>query len=91
MADWMDALQNYSPDEIRYGCREYLKGEDRARKPKPGDIRSLIDADRAKRLVAYRASLPPAPDVAPRVSPADMEHRRKVAEEIMARFAGRGR
>ena len=49
MADWMAALQQFTPDEIRKGCRDYLSGPNCKRKPKPGDICALIYADRRRR------------------------------------------
>lgn len=88
MADWMDALQNYSPDEIRAACREYLSGPNCDRKPKPGDLRGLIDAKRHAEVLRHRASAPP--DFGPMrdFSPEALEARRRAAEEIMAGFAG---
>ena len=43
--DWMDALEAFTPDEIRNACRDWLKNNPR-RKPNTGDIRGLILADR---------------------------------------------
>jgi hypothetical protein len=81
LTDWMAALQGYSPDEIRNACRAYLQGHDCRIKPKPGDIRRIIDTDRAARM----AKLPkPRPVAAPATQTAD--ERRKAAESIMAGF-----
>ena len=88
MADWMDALQNYSPDEIRVACREYLSGPNCDRKPKPGDLRGLIDARRHAEVMRHRASAPPEPEPVRDMSPEALEARRKSAEEIMAKFTG---
>lgn len=73
LADWMDALQNFTPDEIRRACRDYLAGPDCQRKPKPGDIRALVI--RARQAVV--ASLPrqpePEPDRGHRADPARID------------------
>jgi hypothetical protein len=61
LADWMDALQNFTPDEIRRACRDYLSGPDCQRKPKPGDIRALV----IKARQAVVASLPKQPEPEP--------------------------
>lgn len=42
MADWMYALEDFSPNEVRAACRSYLSGDKRHIKPKPGDIQNLI-------------------------------------------------
>lgn len=86
MADWMDALVNFSPDEIRTACREYLNGPDHARKPKPGDISSLIQQARALELARFRASQPKREK--PQFTALDVpaEERRRAAAEIMAKF-----
>lgn len=83
MADWMDALENYHPDEIRAACRAYVNGPNRDRKPKTGDIVELIVGKRTE----VRRSLPkpPAPPM-PKMDAAAVEARRRKAEEIMAGF-----
>lgn len=43
-ADWIDALDQYTPKEVTEACRRYLSGPDCKRKPKPGQIRSLCAA-----------------------------------------------
>lgn len=82
----MDALQNFSPEEIRSGCRDYLSGPDCDRKPKPGDIRDMINRRRAAELAKWRASQPAGPQ--PReLSEDERAERRKRAEEIMRGFS----
>lgn len=83
MADWMDALENFHPDEIRTACRQYLEGPNRDRKPKTGDIVELIVGRRTE----VRRSLPkPREPMRNPVDAADREERRRRAEEIMAAF-----
>lgn len=84
MADWMDALENYHPDEIRAACRGYVNGPNRDRKPKTGDIVELIVGKRTE----VRRSLPkpPEPPIGRVDDPVELEARRRKAEEIMARF-----
>lgn len=84
--DWMDALQNYSPDEIRAGCRRYLSGAKRASKPKPGDIRAECDAMRADILRDYdlrmmREAAKRPVFVAPDPSPEELAQKRARAQE----------
>ena len=83
MADWMDALENFHPDEIRNACRAYVEGQNRDRKPKTGDIVDLIVSKRAE----VRRSLPKPPEPQRMaMDPASVEERRRKAEEIMSRF-----
>lgn len=63
-ADWIDALDQYTPKEVTEACRRYLSGLDCKRKPKPGQIRSLC------------AELRPAPPA----SPAEPERERITPE-----------
>lgn len=79
MADWIDGLEGYTPDEIRTACRSWLRDNPR-RKPNVGDIAGSIDAVRGRVLAAYRASLPkPAPEPKPPV-----EERRAAAQRILS-------
>jgi hypothetical protein len=78
--DWMDALQMFTPEEIRTACREYLNGPDRRSKPKPGDIRALIVKARSERLAAIPKPRDP-PRTGPRADP-------KAVADIMASFRG---
>jgi hypothetical protein len=85
LSDWMDALENFTPDEIRAACRAYIEGQSRDKKPKPGDIVELLVAKRSE----IRRSLPKQPEpAADRLDKKTMEDRRRKAEEIMARFRG---
>lgn len=86
MADWMDALVNFSPDEIRTACREYLNGPDHARKPKPGDISGLIQNARAAELARFRASQPKREEPQFTALSVPVEERRRAAAEILAQF-----
>ncbi len=83
LADWMDALQNYAPEEIRAACREYLAGPDCARKPKPGDIKAIMQTHRANELARFRASQPAPQPEEPLKSPEEMEERRSRANDIL--------
>lgn len=86
MADWMDALVNFSPDEIRAACREYLNGPDHARKPKPGDISALVQQSRAAELARFRASKPKREERRFTALDVPVEERRRAAAEILAQF-----
>lgn len=84
LADWMDALENFTPDEIRAACRQYIEGPDRSRKPKTGDLIEMLVAKRTE----IRRSLPKPPEPPSPVLSVPQEERRKQAAEIMARFKG---
>lgn len=78
--DWMDALQDYPLDEVRAACRAAVI-ENPGKMPNEGHIVAAIMAGRK----AHVAVLPK-----PERPPADvikepLEHRRKVAAEVMAR------
>lgn len=85
MADWMDALENFHPDEIRAACRQYLDGPNRDRKPKTGDIVELIVSKRTE----IRRSLPKPPEPPSPVLSVPVEERRKQANEILKSFGYR--
>jgi hypothetical protein len=85
LGDWMDALENFTPDEIRAGCREYLDGQHRDRKPKTGDILELLVAKRTE----IRRSLPKPPEPPSPVLSVPVEERRAQAEQILKRFGYR--
>lgn len=58
MLDWISALEQFTPDEIRMACREWVR-ENPRRRPNFGDIRGLIlDA----RAVARSALRQPEPE-----------------------------
>ena len=84
LADWMEALEDFAPEEIDAACKAYLRGADRARKPKTGDLVEWMVARRAD----MRRSLPkpPEPPVNRVDDPVELEARRRKAEEIMAGF-----
>ena len=78
VADWIDLLEAFTPEEIRDACRIWLRDYPR-RKPNVGDVRALIQDKRGIEIGAYRASLPPPKDreLAP------VEERRASAERIL--------
>ena len=60
IADWMDGLETFTPDEIRAACRSWL-GENPRRKPNVGDIRAIVLASRRKAVTPK----PPEPKLEP--------------------------
>lgn len=46
MRDWMEALENYTQDEIRTAFREHIQSTHR--KPTPSDIRKLVIGKRMR-------------------------------------------
>lgn len=43
IADWISALMRFSQDEIREACRDWMDGDNRRKKPQPGDIADLCN------------------------------------------------
>lgn len=76
VADWLDSLEAFTPQEITAACREYVSGASCSRKPKPGDIRSIILARRQAEVARM-----PKRDEAPRDTATDAERAR--AAEIV--------
>ena len=78
VADWIDLLEAFTPEEIRDACRVWLRDHPR-RKPNVGDVRALIQDKRGIEIAAYRANLPPPKEreLAP------VEDRRASAERIL--------
>ena len=72
IADWMDGLETFTPDEIRAACRAWLSDNPR-RKPNIGDIRSIVLAARRK------AATPKSPEPKPEPVTA------AAAQEILAK------
>lgn len=88
LRDWIDALENFTPDEIRAACRSYMNGADRARKPKPGDIRAVVLSSRAAVVKAQPAPVKalPAPTSAEMAD--EMKRRAAFAKEVMSKAFG---
>jgi hypothetical protein len=78
LLDWMAALEWFTKDEITDACRKW----DANRKPRTHDIRGLIMEERGRHVK-------PKPTDPPRVvTTEEMEHRRKVAAEVLRKFHG---
>ena len=85
LADWMEALEDFAPEEIDAAAKAYLRGADRARKPKTGDLVDWMVARRAE----IRRSLPKPPEPPSPVLSIPVEERRAKAEEILKSFGYR--
>lgn len=91
--DWCAMLAEYPAWAIANACRWWMSRENpnKHRRPLPGDIqeRCHVETERlrvAKLTLQRGIAKPPEP---PRIVTAeDMEHRRKVAEEVMKKFSG---
>lgn len=86
MGDWIDALEGFTREEIVAACRDYLNGEDRARKPRPGDIRDICQRARIPAIREHRdreAARIEAQQPREQISDEEREHRRRVANEIL--------
>lgn len=79
--DWMDALQDFTLDEVRAACREALGGNarDAVNEEK---VKALIIADRARRL----AAIPKPPEPETKTERPDAETRARIANELLAGF-----
>lgn len=80
--DWMDALQDFTLEEIDAACRAaILANPDKC--PNEGHIKSLIIKERAE----LRASLPKPPEPERFVATSiPLEERRAFAEQVLGRF-----
>jgi hypothetical protein len=76
LKDWMSALEWFTQDEITAACRKW----DGGRKPRTHDIRDLIMAERGRHVK------PKPPEPRKTITPEEMEHRRKVAAEVLRKF-----
>lgn len=85
LSDWMEALEDFAPEEIDAACKAYLRSEARARKPKTGDIVDLMVSARTARRKALERPAPPPPSPVLTVA---QEDRRRQAAAIMASFMG---
>lgn len=85
LADWMEALEDFAPEEIDAACKAYLRGADRGKKPKTGDLVDLMVAKRAD----IRRSLPKPPEPPSPVLSVTVEERRAQAETILKSFGYR--
>lgn len=85
LSDWVDALEDFAPEEIDAACKAYLRGPDRARKPKTGDLVDWMVARRTE----IRRSLPKPPEPPSPVLTVPQEERRRQAEAILKSFGYR--
>jgi len=81
LADWIDGLEAFTGEEIRAACRDWLNTAPRV-KPKVGDIRGLILAERAKIVAAM-----PKREEPPRQEPTPEEKARAAELVRQAGFA----
>jgi hypothetical protein len=87
IVDWMDALQDYPLDEIRAACREAVKARPNSM-PNEGHILAEIMKRRAQIVRFHRMAPAPEPEFRAELTPEEREHRRRVAEEVLAKFKG---
>lgn len=79
VADWIAALEAFTPEEIRDACREWVNANPR-QKPNQGGVRQIILAKRA--LAVAKAKRPePEPFTALSVP---SEERKRAAERILS-------
>jgi hypothetical protein len=81
--DWIAILSPYSPAEILTACRDWKIDNPRQR-PGPGDIAGLINEARERWIRAQPKPQQEPPRV---VTAEEMEHRRKVAAEVLRKFS----
>lgn len=58
LVDWMDALHDWSIDQIRFGLRKW-RDENPSKKPNPGHIALILKNERGFAFVAQREGKPP--------------------------------
>ena len=79
LADWMAALENFTPQEITIACREWVNDNPR-RKPNFGDIRAVVLRHRQTLAAKHRQ---PEPEPYSALS-VPVEKRREQAAQIMS-------
>lgn len=60
LADWMDTLQDWHFDQIRWALRSW-RDQYPSKKPNPGHIKQLLEAQRGKAFAAENRGEKPAP------------------------------
>lgn len=79
VSDWIDALENFTPQEITTACREWVS-ENPRRKPNFGDIRAVVLRHRQTLAAKHRK---PEPEPYSALS-VPVETRREQAAQIMS-------
>lgn len=82
--DWIDALADFPLDEIRSACRAAVI-DNPNRMPNEGHVRAKIMEARRAKVALLPKHVPDPPR--PRLTPDELDARRRSAQEIMARFA----
>lgn len=49
LRDWLEDLEEFTPQMVDEACKEYRRGPDHARRPLPGDIRQLCIRQQVER------------------------------------------
>lgn len=58
LADWMDELEDWSIDQIRFALRQW-RDTNQSKKPNPGHIKAILKRERGIAYVAQREGKPP--------------------------------
>lgn len=82
--DWIEALVDFPLDEIRAACRSAVISFP-SKMPNEGHVRAQIMEARRAKVAALPKHVPEPPR--PKLTPDQLEARRKQAQEIMAGFA----
>jgi len=79
VTDWIAALADYTLDEIRAACRQWVRDNPR-KMCNEGDIRRLIQAARREEMARYQAATSPQEDAPPKKRPTPEEAHRIMVE-----------
>lgn len=90
--DWIEILRVVPPWAVSNACRKYLAGDDRRRKPMPGDILDLAKKEMwfvasAANSLLERERIAQIEPPSPPLNDDQMERRRAHVAEVMARLA----
>ncbi|MBV7396849.1 hypothetical protein [Mameliella sediminis] len=79
MTDWMDALQDFTLEEVKSACKKWVRNNPR-KMPNEGDILNLIGIQRQEEIAEYKAKNPPPEE--PRKERVSPERAKQILEEI---------
>lgn len=79
MIDWMDALENYTLEEVKSACSRWVRYNPR-KMPNEGDILNLMGIQRQEEIAEYKAKNPPPEE--PRKERVSPERAKQILEEI---------
>jgi hypothetical protein len=82
LADWMDTLEDWSHEQVVYALRKW-RNDFPDKRPNPGHILGMMKDLRGRRVAKSKPATPEPQRAKP--TPEEMEQRRKLVAELMAK------